>query len=84
MTGAAFGKGRPDLEVLMTRDQLCDHEVGLELQLIEAVEQHERAVRQGRGADASALEGEIAGLQAELAETAERMAALSPAAVTAA
>ena len=62
----------------MTRDQLCDHEVGLELQLIEAVEQHERAVRQGRGDDAVTLEREIAGLQAELAETAERMASLPP------
>ena len=63
----------------MTRDQLCDHEVGLELQLIEAVEQHERAVRQGRRDDAVMLEREIAGLQAELADTAERMAALPPA-----
>jgi hypothetical protein len=60
----------------MTRDQLCDHEVGLELQLIEAVEQHERAVRQGRADDAVALEGDIASLQAELAETAEQMAGL--------
>ena len=60
----------------MTREQLCDHEVGLELQLIEAVEQHERALRQGRTSDATALEGEIAGLQAELAETADRMAAM--------
>ena len=60
----------------MTREQLCDHEVGLELQLIEAVEQHERAVRQGRSADAETLEREIAGLQAELAETADRMAAM--------
>jgi hypothetical protein len=58
----------------MTRDQLCDHEVGLELQLIEAVEQHERAVRQGRAGDAATLEREIASLQGELAETAERMA----------
>jgi hypothetical protein len=60
----------------MTRDQLCDHEVGLELQLIEAVEQHERAARQGRTADATTLEREIAELQADLAETAERMAGL--------
>ena len=59
----------------MTREQLCDHEVGLELQLIEAVEQHERAERQGRDADARALEVEIADLQAELAATAERLAA---------
>jgi hypothetical protein len=64
----------------MTRDQLCDHEVGLELQLIEAVEQHERAVRQGRADDAAAFDREIAGLQAELAETAERMAGLPTAA----
>jgi hypothetical protein len=59
----------------MTREQLCDHEVGLELQLIEAVEQHERARRQGRAADADALASEIAQLQAELAATAERLAA---------
>ena len=59
----------------MTREQLCDHEVGLELQLIEAVEQHERAVRQGRDADARVLDREIAELQAELAATAERLAA---------
>ena len=59
----------------MTREQLCDHEVGLELQLIEAVEQHERAERQGRHDDARALEAEIAELQAELAITAERLAA---------
>jgi hypothetical protein len=59
----------------MTREQLCDHEVGLELQLIEAVEQHERAVRQGRDSDARALDREIADLQAELAATAERLAA---------
>jgi hypothetical protein len=64
----------------MTRDQLCDHEVGLELQLIEAVEQHERAVRQGRGADAANLERDITELQAELADTAERMAGMSVAA----
>lgn len=59
----------------MTREQLCDHEVGLELQLIEAVEQHERAERQGRSADARALETEIAELQTELAATAERLVA---------
>jgi hypothetical protein len=59
----------------MTREQLCDHEVGLELQLIEAVEQHERAERQGRDDDARRLEVEIAELQAELAATAERLAA---------
>ena len=59
----------------MTREQLCDHEVGLELQLIEAVEQHERAERQGRADDARALEAEIAELQAELAATAERLVA---------
>lgn len=59
----------------MTREQLCDHEVGLELQLIEAVEQHERAERQGREADARALESEIEELQGELAATAERLAA---------
>ena len=59
----------------MTREQLCDHEIGLELQLIEAVEQHERAERQGRTEDARSLEAEIAQLQAELAATAEQLAA---------
>ena len=59
----------------MTREQLCDHEIGLELQLIEAVEQHERAVRQGRDSDARDLEREISELQAELAATAEQLAA---------
>ena len=60
---------------------LTDHELGVELELIEAVEQRERATIQGRAQDVARLDTQIARLQAELAETAERIAAangLSP------
>ena len=55
----------------MTNPRLEDHVVGLELQLVELVEQKQRAEVQGRTADARRLEVEIAQLQAELASTAE-------------
>ena len=54
---------------------LTDHELGVELELIEAVEQRERATIQGRAQDVARLDTQIARLQAELAETAERIAA---------
>jgi hypothetical protein len=44
-----------------------DRAVGLELQIVELVEQRERAVVQGRSADAARLQPEIDRLQAELA-----------------
>ncbi len=55
----------------MTNPQLEDHLVGLELQLVELVENQQRAEVQGRTEDAKRLESEIAALQAELARTAE-------------
>ncbi|HUZ44747.1 MAG TPA: hypothetical protein VMU63_10115 [Acidimicrobiales bacterium] len=48
-----------------------DHALGLELQLIELVEQQERARIQHRDADAAAVQTEIDALQEELARTGE-------------
>jgi hypothetical protein len=48
-----------------------DHAMGVELQIVELVEQQARARVQHRSADADALEGELAQLRAELAATAE-------------
>jgi hypothetical protein len=55
----------------MNNPRLEDHAVGVELQLIEVVEQQHRAEVQGRTDDASALEREVEALQDELATTAE-------------
>ena len=44
-----------------------DKALGLELQIVELVEQRERAVVQGRQRDADRLQGDIDRLQAELA-----------------
>jgi protein-arginine kinase activator protein McsA len=49
----------------------ADHAMGLELQIVELVEQQARAVVQHRDEDAALLEPEIAALRAELAATAE-------------
>ena len=57
----------------MTDPRLEDHLVGLELQLVELVEQEQRAEVQGRVDDAARLEAQVAALQAELATTAERI-----------
>ncbi|MGH9223967.1 MAG: hypothetical protein ACRD2W_09355 [Acidimicrobiales bacterium] len=57
----------------MSNPRLEDHLVGLELQLVELVESKQRAVVQGREADALKLDQEIDQIQAELAETAERL-----------
>ena len=51
----------------LLRDTLC----GIELQLIEVVEQQKRAEVQGREADAAALQPEIDGYQNQLAAIAE-------------
>ncbi len=59
----------------MTNPRLEDHLVGLELQLVELVENKQRAEVQGRARDAQDLEQEIAQLQLELAATAEQIAA---------
>ena len=58
----------------MTNPRLEDHLVGLELQLVELVENKQRAEVQGREEDANVLAAEIAALQLELATTAERIA----------
>jgi len=57
----------------MSNPRLEDHLVGLELQLVELVENKQRAVVQGRTADAADLERQIAGLQLELAAAAEQI-----------
>ncbi len=57
----------------MSNPRLEDHLVGLELQLVELVENKERATVQGRTDDAQDLDREIAGLQVELAAAAEQI-----------
>ena len=58
----------------MTDPRLEDHVTGLELQLVELVEQRERARVQGDSAGMARIEAEIAELQAEMASTAEAIA----------
>ena len=58
----------------MTNPRLEDHLVGLELQLVELVEQRERARVQHRPGDAVRIQGEIEALQEEMARTAEVIA----------
>lgn len=58
----------------MNDPSLEDHVVGLELQLVELVEQRERATVQERPGDAARIEREIAALQEEMASTAEVIA----------
>ena len=57
----------------MSNPRLEDHLVGLELQLVELVENKQRASVQGRTHDAEDLDRQIAGLQLELASTAEQL-----------
>ena len=63
----------------MTDPRLEDHVVGLELQLVELVEQRERALVQGEGTEASAISDEITEVQTELTEAAEAVASDDPA-----
>ncbi|HZU74852.1 MAG TPA: hypothetical protein VE990_18990 [Acidimicrobiales bacterium] len=58
-----------------------DHAVGLELQLIEMVEQRERARVQGRSQDVESTQAQIAALQKELADLAEEVSTSTPAEV---
>ncbi len=55
----------------MTDPRLEDHVVGLELQLVELVEQQHRAEVQHRPEDAARLEADITAVQQELVATAE-------------
>jgi hypothetical protein len=56
----------------LVRDTIC----GLELQLIDAVERQERAEVQHDPEEATHIEGEIDGLQAQLAAVADVVATL--------
>ena len=58
------------LDENLVRDTIC----GLELQLIDAVERQERAEVQDDPAEATRIQGEIDGLQAQLAAVAEVVA----------
>jgi hypothetical protein len=60
------------LDENLVRDTIC----GLELQLIDAVERQERAEVQDDAAEASRIQGEIDGLQSQLAAVAEAVATL--------
>ena len=58
----------------MVDPRLEDHAVGVELQLMELVEQQERASLQGRTEDAASMQQQIEALQDDLARTAETIA----------
>jgi hypothetical protein len=60
------------LDENLVRDTIC----GLELQLIDAVERHERAEVQGDPAEADRVQSEIDRLQNQLAAVAEVVAGL--------
>lgn len=64
----------------MTDPRMEDHVVGLELQLVELVEQRERAVVQGLPAEAEAIADEIDEVQQELIVSAEAVASENSAA----
>ena len=57
----------------MNNPRLEDHAVGVELQIVELVEQHERAAVQERHEDAARIQGEIDALREEMARTAEKI-----------
>jgi hypothetical protein len=62
----------------MTDPRLEDHVVGLELQLVELVEQRNRADVQGRLEDVAKLDKDIAQVQQELVATAEVISTEEP------
>lgn len=57
----------------MAETLLEDHLVGVELQVVELVEQRERAEVQGRTEEAGRLQREIDALYSDMAETAARL-----------
>jgi hypothetical protein len=57
----------------MDNNAVGNHLVGVELQLVELVEQQKRAEAQGETAQAAALQKEIDALHRELAATAESL-----------
>ncbi|HSH61441.1 MAG TPA: hypothetical protein VK988_17720 [Acidimicrobiales bacterium] len=58
----------------MTDPRLENHAVGVELQIVELVEQRERAAVQGRHDDVAHMQREIDALQQEMTLTAEVIA----------
>ena len=58
----------------MNNPRLEDHAVGVELQIVELVEQLERAVLQERHQDAVRIQTEVDALRDEMARTAEVIA----------
>ncbi len=58
----------------MNNPRLEDHAVGLELQIVELVEQQQRAIVQERHHDAARIQGEIDALREEMTHTAEKIA----------
>ena len=65
-----YTSGMDRLDENLVRDTIC----GLELQLIDAVERQERADVQDDPEEAARIQGEIDGLQAQLAAVAEAVA----------
>ncbi len=63
---------------MMTDPRLEDHVVGLELQLVELVEQRNRAEVQQRFDDVTTLDADIAAIQQELMMTAEVLSTDEP------
>ena len=57
----------------MQNSRLEDHAVGVELQIVELVEQQERVVVQERHEDAAGIQREIDALREEMTRTAEKM-----------
>ena len=57
----------------MADPRLEDHVVGLELQIVELVEQRERALVQHDDTEAARIQAEIDALQTEMASTAEEI-----------
>ena len=62
----------------MSDPRLEDHVTGLELQIVELVEQRERARVQGDEPGVARIQSEIDELQAEMVSTAEAIAADEP------
>ncbi len=58
----------------MNNPRLEDHAVGLELQIVELVEQQQRAVVQERHDDAARIQRDIDALRDEMTRTAEKIA----------
>jgi hypothetical protein len=69
--GYVIGMAPPEIDQVSADDE--DHAVGLELQIVELVEQQQRAVVQGHPEEAVPLQAEVDALQTELAKTAEHV-----------